>query len=161
MTLDRSLFSSATGCWNTPSEILDLVRQLGPIVLDPCPGEGDVVRALVRGQGDGLSLNWHAYGVGIVWVNPPYGRGIGAWMEKCADSECNGVDVVALVPARTDAAWWQDTVPNAASVCFWRGRIQFMGAPASAPFPSALIYWGQRAARFEQIFKNYGWVVRP
>jgi hypothetical protein len=42
-------------------------------------------------------------------MNPPYGRHIGAWMQKAWESSRNGTElVVCLVPARTDTAWWHE-----------------------------------------------------
>lgn len=178
MSLNRSLFSSAKGEHNTPAEVLDRVRLFGDIVLDPCPGKGDLVKPLYGGYigvwGDGLTYDWALITKlfcstcivpritnPLIWVNPPYGRGIGEWIVKCAEAERPGLDVLALVPARTDAAWWQDTVPDAASVLFWRGRLRFGDATASAPFPSAIIYWGQRSVRFAEVFGDCGWIVRP
>ncbi len=174
MSLNPSLFSSAKGEHNTPAEVLDRVRLFGDIVLDPCPGVGDLVKPLHASEGDGLIYDWALTTEifcstceapliinPIIWCNPPYGRGIGEWIVKCAEAERPGLDVLALVPARTDAAWWQDTVPDAASVLFWRGRLRFGGADNSAPFPSAIIYWGQRSARFAEVFGDCGWIVRP
>jgi hypothetical protein len=51
-------------------------------------------------EDDGLSLPWH----GTVFVNPPYGRQLPAWIAKAhAEVEQgNARLVVALIPARTD-----------------------------------------------------------
>ena len=77
-------------------------------------------------------------GGGVIWCNPPYGREIAGWVEKC--SKHKGVAVM-LVPARTDTKWWQDYIyrnPNA-QVRFFRGRLKFGDSNNSAPFPSALV----------------------
>jgi phage N-6-adenine-methyltransferase len=69
---------------------------------------------------NGLSKAWAPE---TVWVNPPYARGItGLWLEKAADEAESGATVVALVPARTDTAWWHDQVmARAAEVRLVRG----------------------------------------
>lgn len=71
-------------------------------------------------------------------MNPPYGRGIGQWMQKAYESAQMGATVVCLVPARTDTAWWHDYAMRG-EVTFIRGRLKFGNAKNSAPFPSALI----------------------
>lgn len=83
---------------------------------------------------------WLETGLGgeIIWCNPPYGREIIKWVERCAKHE--GVAVM-LVPARTDTKWWHDYInrnPNA-QVRFFRGRLKFGSSKNSAPFPSALV----------------------
>jgi site-specific DNA-methyltransferase (adenine-specific) len=80
-------------------------------------------------------------------MNPPYGREIVQWIQKAWDEKANGVTTVCLVPARTDTQWWsifwdhENHVPRdwEDEVRFVKGRIRFEGAPASAPFPSAII----------------------
>jgi site-specific DNA-methyltransferase (adenine-specific) len=67
--------------------------------------------------------------------------------------------VIALIPSRTDTLWWQELVrPTAQAVCYWKGRIHFIGAKHGAPFPSALIYWGREAGRFKAVFCKHGTV---
>ena len=44
---------------------------------------------------------------GRVFMNPPYGREIGAWLQKAWESAQSTAElVVCLVPARTDTRWW-------------------------------------------------------
>ena len=53
-----------------------------------------------------------------------------------------GVSTVALLPARVDTSWWHQHVAQGANgIWFLKGRLRFKGAPASAPFPSAVVYW--------------------
>jgi hypothetical protein len=40
-----------------------------------------------------------------------------------------------------------------------KGRLKFVGAPHSAPFPSAVIYWGRRTGQFWLKFRDAGVVV--
>jgi len=158
--LNRALMSSDTREWNTPPAILEPVGRLDAIGLDPCGNATSIVAArreyrLDRGE-DGLCLPWS--GFGLVYCNPPYGRGIGAWLARAAGQwlDC-GVESIVLVPARTDARWWQDNI-RLALVCFWRGRLKFLGAPSSAPFPSAVLYHGHRPQRFREVFAPLGWI---
>ena len=80
----------------------------------------------------------------MCWMNPPYGKEIGKWMEKAyEESRKNGTTVVCLVPARTDTAWWHDFAMRG-SICFLRGRLKFGGSKNAAPFPSAIIVFAGR-----------------
>lgn len=141
--------------WYTPQEILDAVEEVAPIALDPCWAPGCVVKAerTFTKEQDGL-------------VNPPYGRGMDAWIRKCESAQA--AHVVALLPARLEMAWFQDLVaPETAeevrddrAVCFVRGRVRFSGAKAKAPFPNLIAYWGDDPKRFEQVFEKLGTVWR-
>lgn len=144
-------FSSATDQWATPLKFFKEVEaEFGPFDLDPA---ADATNAkapkFYTKEDDGLSKVWF----GKVWCNPPYGRGIGAWVERAALSLTTltqvGYDppeyvttdlVVMLLPARTDTKWWHDCViPHADEIRFIKGRLRFGGAKNSAPFPSALV----------------------
>jgi len=55
---------------------------------------------------DSFTADWHGLSKGRpVFLNPPYGRGIGRWMGL---AQCWGerLTVAVLVFARTDTAWW-------------------------------------------------------
>lgn len=159
--------SSANPNWQTPPEFLAIVREMGPIGLDPCTTRENPTGAstwicepdLSEKDIDGRSADWAAWALGrIVFVNPPYGRGLGAWSAKMRDEGKKGAEIIGLLPARTDTKWFQ-AVTTADAVCFWRGRIKFVGAAHGAPFPSVVPYWGSRANEFRRIFERYGWVV--
>lgn len=166
-----AMTSSARVDWNTPQVIVDVVKRVGGgrIALDPCGNAGSIVVAEVEYRLDqrrnGLELTWAmAPDFGLVYVNPPYGREIGAWVSKCWTQSADGVDVIALVPARTDTNWFRLCWTTAQRVCFIHGRLSFLGAEHPAPFPSALVLWSQdkrTAARFELECSYLGHVVRP
>ena len=104
---------------------------------------------------DGLENDWtDAEGKnGVVWMNPPYGRVLGQWVEKAYKEVQvgNALVVVALLPARTGVRWWQDFVCTRASeddyrglatqVEFLGGRLTFGGETAPAMFPSVVVIW--------------------
>ena len=161
------MMSSENMGWQTPPEVLAIVREFfgGKIALDPCSEPDNPTQALswLTKENNGLAWDWVALAAKLpisrgVFVNPPYGRGLGAWSAKMRDEGKRGAEIIGLLPARTDTRWWQ-AVTTADAVCFWRGRIKFVGAPNSAPFPSALPYWGPRPQEFRRIFERYGWVV--
>lgn len=160
------MMSSTRGDWQTPPEVVDRVRAFcaGRGLLDPCAAndrDEQFADCNFTKSDDGLSPSWRAQlGWSVVaYVNPPYGRGIGAWIDKCLDEYMRGAEVVALVPARTDTGWFATCWKTATAMCFWRGRMTFVGAPSPAPFPSALVYWGQSVRRFLLTFEDAGKVV--
>ncbi len=82
----------------------------------------------------------------ICWMNPPYGRAIGRWMEKALSESRNGATVVCLIPSRTDTRWWHEYA-TAGEIRFIRGRIKFEGAEHVAPFPSAIVVFSPPVPR--------------
>ncbi len=153
---------STTVEYETPHDLFDrLWDQYGPFDLDPC-GQAEKhysAHRIVQNGGacldgstlelDGLANDWS----GVVYMNPPYGRGIGAWCKKAVIEVLTGemyksiavgpcTRVVALLPAKTDTRWWHRYIQGRAHVEFLRGRLRFHGTPASAPFPSAVVVWG-------------------
>lgn len=161
MTDLSPLMSSADMGWQTPAEVLDLVRLVGPIVLDPCTTADNPTDACVFNTPDccGLSTSWACVSSpGLVYVNPPYGRALVGWCAKIHSEAQAGREIIALTPARTDTRWWHAHMSKADAHCFWRGRMTFVGAPAGAPFPSVLSYFGERAKRFKTVFGPQGWI---
>jgi len=165
MSFDKSVHAS-TGKddWCTPDPILDILERMGDVdprgstarpslmdvgvELDPCWNANSRVQAARRWTilDDALSRDWTSDG--LIYCNPPYSRGLqGRFLEKCAYAQAP--HVVALVPARTDTKAWHQAMRTVATVAFIKGRLRFDGAPASAPFPSALLYWGERPEALE------------
>ncbi|MBA3352548.1 MAG: adenine methyltransferase [Blastocatellia bacterium] len=134
--ISGALFSSATCEWPTPQWLFDDLDDEFGFTLDPC--STDLNAKCVKHftlQEDGLAQTWKDE---VVFMNPPYGRGVGIWMEKAYREACEGATVVCLVPARTDTAWWHDWAMRG-EIRLFRGRIKFEGAINVAPFPSALV----------------------
>ena len=75
-----------------------------------------------------------------MFCNPPYGRKIGVWVEKCyVESRKDNTVVVMLIPARTDTKWFHEYIYHHAEVRFIRGRLKFGNAKYNAPFPSMIV----------------------
>ena len=158
-----TMFSSDVMDWQTPEEVLDVVRSVAPITLDPCTSPENPTGAaqwFTPGM-ESLTRSWNVDG--LVYVNPPYGRAMREWMRKLSEEHLAGrVDeAILLIPARTDTAAWRDYVaPVALAVAFWHGRIRFRGAPAGAPFPSAFVYYGFRPRVFQDAFRDHASIMR-
>jgi len=128
-------FSSATDDWPTPQNYFDEVNKEFNFTLDVCASrENAKCPKFFTKEDDGLAQEWD----GVIWMNPPYGRGIKDWMRKAYESWVLGATVVCLVPARTDTSWWHDFAMHG-EIRFIRGRLKFGNAKANAPFPSALV----------------------
>lgn len=155
-------FSSQSSEWLTPSGIISRALDVfGAIDLDPCASIEDPANVPAAQRltihDDGLRQRWH----GRVYMNPPYGRTIGQWVAKLCDEYRAGrvTAAIALLPARTDTAWWQ--LVAGYPVCFVRGRLRFSGHRNSAPFPSAIVYLGAITANFVGTFQDLGIVYLP
>lgn len=133
--LNKAMYSSASDEWETPQNLFDDLNARFHFQMDVCatPQNAKCQRFFTKEQ-NGLLQDWG----GICWMNPPYGREIGQWMQKAYESAQSGATVVCLVPARTDTAWWHDYAMRG-EITFIRGRLKFGNAKNSAPFPSALI----------------------
>lgn len=149
------MFTSDTPEWYTPRHIVDaVVAVLGTIDLDPCaePAKSIPAAAHFTADDNGLEQGWR----GRIYMNPPYGREIVAWIEKLAREYLDGhvSEAVALVPARTDTAWFR-ALPDGLA-CFFSGRLAFSNSEVSAPFPSVAWYIGPNGAAFVAAFAGHG-----
>lgn len=130
-----AMFSSATDMWATPQAFFDKINAKFDFQTDVCATEANSKCAhFYSPELNGLEQSW----TGVCWMNPPYGRGIGAWVKKAFDSARLGATVVCLLPARVDTRWWHDYCVNG-EVHFIKGRLKFGDARDSAPFPSAVV----------------------
>lgn len=137
-----ALFKSEKMDWETPQWLFDQLNEEFDFGLDAAANAlNRKCDSWISEEIDALQVDW--YGDGNVWLNPPYGRHIGQWIEKAYQESRKGMTVVVLVPARTDTAWWHDWAMQAAEIRFIRGRLKFVGAASSAPFPSAILIFKQ------------------
>ena len=126
--------------WNTPKHIIDkLEDEFGRFQLDPCANsKSHHGEYWLTEEEDGLKYDWTAYS--SVYMNPPYGKEIGKWVEKAMNTAKDSeTKVVCLLPARTDTRWWHDFVTKAKEIRFLKGRVKFGGSKTGAPFPSAIV----------------------
>jgi len=130
-------FSSKSSEWDTPQDFFDKLNAQFDFTLDPCATEASAkCDTYFTPEDDGLSQSWKGH---TVFVNPPYGRGIGAWLKKgYEESKQHNTMVVMLIPSRTDTKWWHDYVMKAKEVHLVRGRLKFGSSENAAPFPSAV-----------------------
>ena len=168
-------YSSKFNRWNTPKHIIPLLLEvLDEIDLDPCSDDADSpnIPAKVCYDGrnvDGLSVPWS----GKVYMNPPYGRVIGKWVNYATLQHHleNTSEIIMLVPSRTDTVWFRNLWLG--TICFVHGRLKFVNKElpsyredgnfkvSPAPFPSAFAYRGKNHRKFAEVFGGIGDIVRP
>lgn len=134
---------TADPTWRTPGHLFDLLDAEFDFTLDPCASAAIKPGIEWFGEADqGLWQEWS----GRVFINPPYGRAIADWMRKISLERDRCEVIVALVPSRTDSAWWHDHAMPATEIRFIRGRLHFEGvdhtpAAHNAPFPSVVLVY--------------------
>jgi phage N-6-adenine-methyltransferase len=137
-------YSSKSEIWETPQEFFDKLHAEHGFTLDVCATpENAKCPVFFTKDEDGLSKIWSGYtGIKTVcWMNPPYGRGIGKWVQKAYEVGKLGTKVVCLLPARTDTKWWHEYCLKG-QIQFIRGRLKFSGNKWNAPFPNAVVIFG-------------------
>jgi len=150
--ISEALFSSRSEEWETPPDLFRRLNDEFRFTLDVCAtAENAKCSKFFTKKENGLLQSWRGE---RCWMNPPYGKSIHYWMRKAKwEYIRNGTLVVALVPARTDTAWFHDHVYGVAILRFIRGRIKFIPPDKKRasrlepnPFPSLLaIYRGEEA----------------
>lgn len=83
------MFSSKTDQWATPQDFFDKLDEEFHFTLDPCAtAENAKCNNFYTKEQDGLAQDWTGE---VVFCNPPYGRNIGLWCEKCYKHSHGGV----------------------------------------------------------------------
>lgn len=150
----------------TPASILDRVRLLGPIGLDPCTFHDNPTgaAAFFTKEDDGLSRLWWGL-FGLVFVNEPYSREESPlWSAKVVEQAAAGAEIVRLTKL-SGSGWAHDSVWNAAqAVCILRGRPRHPvpgedKAAGTGKFDSVVAYYGDRARAFKRAFEDMGRVI--
>lgn len=135
-------YSSEKQTWETPQDFFNSLNDIFNFNLDACAEhETAKVGNYFTVEDDALIQDWR----GIVWCNPPYGREQIKFIDKAFnESKKHNSTVVMLIPARPDTKVWHDVVfKNSSQVCFVRGRLKFGASKYNAPFPCALVVFGE------------------
>ena len=139
-------FMSERQDWGTPPAFLEYLVDFfswSPDLDAAASPENAKAPFFFTKEDDALTQDWF----GRVWLNPPFGRVIGDFIDKCIMEIKNPkVDsIFALVPARTDTAWAHRAFGSASHIYLIKGRFNFRfdeAIPgANAPFPSMLLFW--------------------
>jgi len=138
--INKALYSSAKDDWETPQWLFDEYSDRFDFTVDVCASKKNAkVSHFFNKKQNGLKQPWDGH---RVWCNPPYGRNsTGLWVKKAhLEVQAGECQLVAmLLPARTDTKWFHDYIYRQHNIEFLRGRLRFVGAPHSAPFPSMVV----------------------
>ena len=154
--IDRSATSVE---YYTPEYIFDAIGCR--FDLDPASPGAQIVPWVPARQHftrNGLDRKWH----GFVWLNPPYGKELPAWLNKFGEHG-NGI---VLVVDRTSTVWWQKLASWADLILFGNRKISFVNT-ASLDGQSAMGYCliaiGQQGVKgLETATRNgLGLLMRP
>lgn len=158
MDMTEGMGTSGYTEWMTPKWLFDaLLEEFGNFDLDPCGCRGSYVSENVGmefylPENDGLRERWF----GQVFVNPPYGDAVPAWLKKgivdIANPDRLVKRIVYLLAMRADTEWWHELVlPYAKEISVLNGRVAFVpkdGRKVSSPaFPSCLVIMESRTHR--------------
>ena len=137
--LNSGMFTSDTSEWATPQDFFDKLNAEFHFTLDPCatPENAKGGKFYTKEQ-NGLAQDWTGE---TVFCNPPYGKEISAWVEKCYKHSLSGECAVMLIPSRTDTRWFHEWVYGKAELRFVKGRLRFNDSKSSAPFPSLVVVY--------------------
>jgi len=146
----------------TPPWILDLVRSMGPIALDPCSNPWSTVGALeswsLHNGDDGLAQPWGpvANVDGSIFVNPPYSKPL-PWCERAVEARASGAEIFMLLKHDPSTKWSALLRSNTDARCDFHRRITFVGgAHKSGMMASTMVYMGSRPFLFAHVFADVG-----
>lgn len=147
--INKGLMTSKTDEWATPIKFYEELDKEFHFDLDPCAThENHKCKRYFTKEEDGLKQSWRYR---RVFMNPPYGREIGKWVEKAySESLINNTFIVALLPARTDTKWFHQWIYKKGNteIRFIKGRLKFNDGKQSAPFPSMLVIFGRKGTDY-------------
>ena len=138
--ISSGLLTSAKDDWETPLWLFKQLDDEFHFTMDAAASDTNHKCEIYFTKEDNALLrNW---GGETVFCNPPYGKGIGKWVEKAyRESRKPGTTVVMLIPARTDTKWFHNYILDVAEIRFIKGRLRFSGATVNAPFPSMVVVY--------------------
>lgn len=141
--INKGMFTSNSIEWGTPQKLFDELNAEFHFTLDPCANEENhKCDKYFTMEDDGLSKSWERE---VVFCNPPYGRALHKWVEKCYEEHIkHNITVVMLIPARTDTSYFHDYIYHNSEIRFIRGRLKFNDGNNPAPFPSMIVVYRGR-----------------
>jgi hypothetical protein len=166
--------SSKTDEHNSPREVIEAVmycfshaRQVEhAISLDPCSNSLGAAANVPAAhhftiRENGLNQDWREHRT--LYLNPPYSD-VKAWVTKLILSmdvpHSQIEEAIILTKADTSTEWFSLLWLNATAFCFFDHRLKFGDCEQSAPFPSAIAYFGSEVQDFYRAFSPLGEIVQ-
>lgn len=134
----KVVFSRKSDEYATPQEFYDILNTEFGFTLDPAANpDNHKCENYFTQEIDGLLVSWKTSGA--VFCNPPYSS-VAKWIKKgYNESQSNFINVVMLVPSRTDTKWFHEYCMKATEIRFVKGRLKFGDEKNAAPFPSMIV----------------------
>ena len=134
-------FTNKSNEWETPRSLFKELDDEFNFTIDVCATKENAkcLRFYTK-QINGLAQSW---GNEVAFMNPPYGREIGVWVEKAYRESLIGAVVVCLIPARTDTRYWHDYIFPNAEVRFLKGRVKFLNNGEEVEYVEQLGLFGE------------------
>ncbi len=158
--------------WITPPRVLDPVRAYAQmatrkgIYLDPATTGDNPTGAehYFTPKDDGITQDWkETAGENVIFLNPPYGGEIKAWVRKIHEESKKGAHIVALLAAqRFETEYYQECLMtlHLQSILFIRKRIGFLRGDGKRypgnPYGSMILLFGGSPRMFRTAFRGMG-----
>lgn len=115
------------GEYNTPKYLFNYLNKHFHFTLDPCSTEDNYLgtKFYMTEKDDGLNQNWY---FDSIFINPPYGKdNERLWIEKAIKEHTkNGSTIFLLLPAKTEASWYNKLFCMSTVIIFPQKRIHFI-----------------------------------
>lgn len=141
--MNKVLFSSNNENWETPKELFNKLNKEYNFTLDACASEQNKLCNKYYSIENSFLNNYPKNE--RIFINPPYSRNIGKFIEHCFNLQSENEIIVLLLPARTDTKWFHKYILNNpyTQIEFIKGRLKFTLngiSKNSATFPSMIVY---------------------
>jgi site-specific DNA-methyltransferase (adenine-specific) len=151
----EEILHSSSDEFGTPQWLFDELNAVHHFTLDVCASEKNHKCERYNSILEPHKFPWRGESC---FMNPPYSRGsVAEWVKLAYWASRNGqCSVVALLPARTEQPWFHDYVwghvEDGVVLRPLRGRLKYEGGVSSARFPSIVVEWRRRSAKFIEPF---------
>jgi len=160
--------------WCTPIKYVEAISSFfdNKIDLDPCSNKDSIIDAKVKYilPIDGLKQDWDYQNI---YVNPPYGRDaerhttIKHWIQKINETRIKyNNEIIGLIPVATNTSHWKQYIfGKATSICFLydtrlKFRIDGNEENKGSPMACCMVYWGNDYEKFNEVFNEFGYIVK-
>ena len=156
---EDKLFSSKKHDWETPQALFDALNEEFEFGLDTAASDHNAkCEHYFTDEDDALTKDWSGHGA--AWCNPPYGHGVGKWVQKAVvEVQAGHVQrVVLLLRSTTDVKWFHDWAwPYCSEMIFVKGRMCFDkgdGESKPAVFPSIVLVIDDAFLGIEELMQS-------